>query len=147
MRFVLGLVLVTVAGLSAPITARAENLICTITTSDSNGWLPRTALFFLDAERKSAAVLNEITLSKSREPLKARFKLRRDGTYQVDWNVPRLGTSQGPRVTARYFAVFNADRTSVNIKARIASAINAPSGTGGCAILDQKTLDQLKSRG
>ena len=147
MRFVVGLVLVMAAGGIAPSVVRAENLICTITTTEGGGWLPRTALFFLDPARKSASVLNEITMSKSREPLKARFKVRRDGSYQVDWNVTGLPTAQGRRVTARYFATFNANRTSVNIKASVANAINAPSGIGGCAVLDQKTMDQLKRGG
>ena len=139
--------LLTVAVMALPIAGHARNLACTTQTSASGGWVPRMTIFFIDEDKKTASVLNELTMVKSRQPMRARVRKTRNQTLRINWNVNGLRTKQGPIVTAHFFATFDATLSVVNIKATVGNGINAPSGQGRCVELDQKTLDGLVAGG
>ena len=121
-------------------SAEIRNYECELHSIQAQGWIPPKVLLSVDAENKQARVLdgaimsaNDIAGRDEQTPMKAKFKNKRQGGYQMSWRVTMSSTTTR-QLRVSYTAVLDPNSNKFTMRANFPmdNVTNRPSGVGHC---------------
>lgn len=128
----------------APALDAATTYKCDFSKRSGGGWVPKQALYLIDTETQSAKTYN--TSSKSKDPVKTKFKKMWNNEYRMKWKVrgvesTRTRTVSGQvhssfktTVSPNYTVWLNPKTLKVKMRVNVGQSSKVIAGAGQCVI-------------
>ncbi len=118
---------------AAPGLARERVYDCTASFNTTNGFIAPRIVFFVDAEKGSARVLDGIVQSINGGPMAGRLSKRSEKVHRIEWRVENMPTQAGA-LDVTYRVNLNHAAQTYTMDARVAGYDNDARGQGRCKL-------------
>jgi len=119
----------------APAPLWAEDVYdCTAQHRGSDGWTPDRVIFFVDAEKQTARVLDGVTQYVEGGPIDAKLQKRSETAYNINWVVRNIPSRNEGALTAEFSAILRPEKGRFSVTATVRGYDNSPRSQGRCVL-------------